>query len=86
MITEMKKRPSKGSRAIGGETVLVIMKISIFWDITPRIANYFTLISLLAYYSTLKREVINSSETFDDFQRITRRYISEDNNLSREPG
>jgi hypothetical protein len=36
------------------------------------------LVSCLAYSSTLKVEVIRSSETSVDFQRITRRYIPED--------
>jgi hypothetical protein len=40
----------------------------------------FTLESYSAY-STLKMEAICSSETFVDFQRITRRYIPEDSTL-----
>jgi hypothetical protein len=38
----------------------------------------FTLVSCSAYSSTLKMEAIWSSETTVDFQRTTRRYISED--------
>jgi hypothetical protein len=37
----------------------------------------FTLVSCLAYSSTLKMEAICSSETSNDFQRTTRRYILE---------
>jgi hypothetical protein len=39
----------------------------------------FTLISSSVHSSTLKMEAICSSETSFDFQRITRRYIPEDN-------
>jgi hypothetical protein len=37
----------------------------------------FTLLSCLAYFSNLKMEATCSSETYVDFQRITRRYIPE---------
>jgi hypothetical protein len=39
------------------------------------------LVSCPAYFSTLKMEVICSSETSVDFQRTTRRYIPEDSTL-----
>jgi hypothetical protein len=38
----------------------------------------FTLISYLAYSSALNLEATSSTETSEDFQRSTRRYISED--------
>jgi hypothetical protein len=41
----------------------------------------FTLVSCSAYSSTLKMEVICSSETLVDFLRTTRRYIPEDSSL-----
>jgi hypothetical protein len=41
----------------------------------------FTLVSCLAYSSTLKMEAKCSSETSVEFQRTTRRYIPEDNTL-----
>jgi hypothetical protein len=42
------------------------------------LATYFTLVSRLAYSSTLKMEATCSSVTSVDFQRATRRYIPED--------
>jgi hypothetical protein len=42
------------------------------------LTNSFLLVSCLTYYSTLKKEATCSSETLDDFQRATRRYIPED--------
>jgi hypothetical protein len=41
----------------------------------------FTLVSCLAYYSTLKMEATCSSETFFDFHWTVRRYIPEDRNI-----
>jgi hypothetical protein len=46
------------------------------------LATCFTLVSYLAYYSTLKMEAICSSEASVEFQRITRRYIPEDRTLN----
>jgi hypothetical protein len=43
----------------------------------------FTLVSCSAYSSTLKMEVLCSSETLDDFQRTTRSYIPEDSTCHR---
>jgi hypothetical protein len=40
-----------------------------------------TLVSFLAYFSTLKMEAICSSETAVDFQRTLRCYIAEDRTL-----
>jgi hypothetical protein len=71
----------------------VVMKISIFWDITPcrplkvnrrfwgtcRLHLYVE--SCLAYSLTLKTEAMCSSETSADFQRTTRRYIPEGRTL-----
>jgi hypothetical protein len=48
------------------------------WEALP---PAFTLVSCLAYSSTLKIEAICSSETSDDTQRTTRRYIPEDGTL-----
>jgi hypothetical protein len=42
----------------------------------------FTLVSCLAYFSTLKMEATCSSATSVDFQRTARRYIPEDRTLS----
>jgi hypothetical protein len=41
----------------------------------------FTLVSCLAYPSIIKMEATCSAETAVDFQRTTRRYISEDRTL-----
>jgi hypothetical protein len=43
--------------------------------------NALTLVSCLAYSSTLKMEAKCFSETLVDFQRTTRRYIPEDSSL-----
>jgi hypothetical protein len=64
----------------------VIKKSTIFWDITPCslllcLPPAFMLVSCMAYSSTLKIEVICSSETSVDFQRTTRRYIPEGSTL-----
>jgi hypothetical protein len=78
------------SCAVGFEVLTpVVMKSSIFWDITLRSAVkvgwrfggkcgllFFTLV-YLAYSPTLKMEATCSSETSVDFQRTTRRYIPE---------
>jgi hypothetical protein len=45
------------------------------------LATCFTLVSCLAYSSTLTMEAICSSETSVDFQRTARRYISKDRTL-----
>jgi hypothetical protein len=65
------------------------MKSSIFWDVTPCIplkVNHFphasTLVSCLAYFSTLKMETIFSSEASVDFQQNIRHYIPEDRTLN----
>jgi hypothetical protein len=44
----------------------------------------FTLVSCLAYFSTLKTEVTCSSEALVDFQRTTRDYIPEDRTLHNQ--
>jgi hypothetical protein len=54
----------------------VVMKNTILWDIMP-VPLAFMLVSFLAS-STLKIEVIYSSETSVGFQRTARRYIPED--------
>jgi hypothetical protein len=67
----------------------VVMKSTIFWDIMPcsplkvnrELPPAFTLVSCLAYSSTLKVEAICSSETSVRFQRTTRRYIPGDSTL-----
>jgi hypothetical protein len=71
---------------VGSEVLTaVVMKCSVFWDITPcrtlQLPRAFTLVSCLAYPSTLKIEAILSSEKSVDFQQTTRRYISEDRTL-----
>jgi hypothetical protein len=43
-----------------------------------QVASFTMLVSCLAYSSTLEMEAASSSETSADFQRTTRRYISED--------
>jgi hypothetical protein len=45
------------------------------------LATCFSLVSCFTYFSTLKTKAICSSETFVDFQRITRCYIPEDRTL-----
>jgi hypothetical protein len=45
------------------------------------LATCFKFISCLAYYSTMKMEVVCPSETTVDFRRSTQRYIPEDRNL-----
>jgi hypothetical protein len=57
------------------------MKNTVFCDITLCLPLAFTLVSCSAYSSTLKMEATCSSETSNDFQRITRRYIPEDSTL-----
>jgi hypothetical protein len=54
-----------------------VMKIRVFLGITSYIVKCFTLISFLAYYSTLKMVAIRSSEKSVDFQRTTLIYILE---------
>jgi hypothetical protein len=56
----------------------MIMKSSIFRDISLCLPPDFTLVSCLAYFSTLKLEATCSSETSVDFQRTKGRYIPED--------
>jgi hypothetical protein len=48
---------------------------------TALLATYFTLVSCLAYSSTLKMEATCSFETSVDFLRATRRYIPEGRTL-----
>jgi hypothetical protein len=55
---------------------VVVMKSTIFWDITP-VPFAFMLVSCSAY-STLKIEVICTSEMSVDVQWTARRYIPED--------
>jgi hypothetical protein len=72
----------------------VVMKNSIFWDATScnplkvkrrlMTATYLTLVSLLAYSSTLKMEATCSFETSVDFQWTIRCYIPEDTTLQPE--
>jgi hypothetical protein len=58
------------------------MKTSFLWDITPKVNRpAFTLISCMAYSSTLKMEAEYSSEKSVDFQRTTPSYIPEDRTL-----
>jgi hypothetical protein len=67
----------------------VVMKSSIFWDITP--CSLFKVnqrsggtrcLHLQGYPSTLKMEATNLSEMSVDFQRNTRRYIPENRTLN----
>jgi hypothetical protein len=51
------------------------------WQAEPCFPPACTLVSCLAYSSTLKMEAICSSETSVDFQRTTWRYIPEDRTL-----
>jgi hypothetical protein len=52
------------------------MKSTIFWAL---LATCFHAGSCSAYFSTLKMEVICSSETSVDFQQTTQHYIPEEN-------
>jgi hypothetical protein len=73
----------------------VVMKTTIFWDITPcsplKVSRRFgKTYSLLArwflaelIFSTPKMKAICSSETSVDTQRTTRRYIPEDGTLQK---
>jgi hypothetical protein len=74
------------------------LESTIFWDITPcsplivnrRFGGTHRLLlarSFLAELtsSTLKMDAISSSETSDDTQRTTRRYIPEDGYSSQPP-
>jgi hypothetical protein len=57
---------------VGSEVLrAVVMKNSTFWSLA------FTLISCLAYSSTMKMEETFSSETLVDFQRTTGHYVLE---------
>jgi hypothetical protein len=58
----------------------ILMKIIIFWDITPWLPA-FMLVSCSAYSSTPKTEAICSFETSAGLQWTTRRYIPEDSSL-----
>jgi hypothetical protein len=68
----------------------VLSSISLLFPIKSEISEIrliclppaFTLVSFLAHYLTLKMEAICSSETSDDFQQTTRRYIPEDRTLT----
>jgi hypothetical protein len=70
--------------------VAVVMKTSVFWDIAARsavkvnrrfgealLATCFTLVSSIAYFSTLKMEATCRSLTLVAFQLSTLRYIAE---------
>jgi hypothetical protein len=70
--------PSSESKEAKQETSLKAGgKQSLVW-----LPPAFTLVSYLAYSSTLKMEATCSSETSEDFQRTTRRYIPEDRTLN----
>jgi hypothetical protein len=70
---------------------VVVMKSTIFWDITLcnplkviaelSLPPAFMLVSCLAYSLTLKMEAIYSSEMSVDFQWTTQHYIPEDSTL-----
>jgi hypothetical protein len=73
---------------IGSEVLTpVVMKSSIFWDITPGsplkvcLPPAFTPVSCLTYSLNLKLEEKCSSETSVDFQRAAPRCISKDRTL-----
>jgi hypothetical protein len=59
----------------------VVMKSSVFWDVTLCLPPDLMLVSYLAYSSTLKMEGTCSSETSVGFQRTTWRDIPEDRAL-----
>jgi hypothetical protein len=62
----------------------VVMKSANFWDITLcSLLPAFTLVSCLAYSSTLKMEAICCSETSVDFQWTTWRYMPEVSTLNK---
>jgi hypothetical protein len=71
------RRQQKGFEVL----TAVFMNGPVFWDITScsllkvSLQPAFTLVSCLAYSSTLKMEVTCSSETWVDFQRTTQHYI-----------
>jgi hypothetical protein len=72
------RRRQKTSEVAGFEVLTaVVMKSTVFWDITPcspletLLAIYFMLVYFLAYSSTLKKEATYYSETSVDFQRAT---------------
>jgi hypothetical protein len=70
---------NKQELVVGFEVfTMMIMKISIFWDLTP---CAFALVFCFTYSSTLKMEATFSSKTSVDFQRTTRPYIPEDSTL-----
>jgi hypothetical protein len=62
----------------------------VFWDAVKMwreralLANFFMLVSRLAYASTSKMEATCSSEASVDFQQTIRRCIPEDNTLSHQ--
>jgi hypothetical protein len=70
----------------------MVMKRTIFWGITPcsplsvnrRFGGTYRVKAGQLILSTLKMEVICSSETSVDTQRTTRSYIPEDGTLSTE--
>jgi hypothetical protein len=66
-----------------------VTKSSVLWDITPCsryfLATCFSLVSCLAYSSTLKMEAPCCSESSGYFQRTTRRYIPEVGTLYKSP-
>jgi hypothetical protein len=69
----------------GGYEVLgaVTIKSSIFWNINICFLPAFTLASCSAYSSTMMMEAACFSETSDDFQWATWRYIQKDRTLHR---
>jgi hypothetical protein len=69
----------------------MVMESYISWDIKPcsplsvnraLLATFFTLVSCLAYSSTLKMEATYSSEMSVEFQRTIWRYIPEGKTLN----
>jgi hypothetical protein len=46
-----------------------------------KLANSFKVVCCLAYFSNMKMEATRLSETSADFQRIARRYVSEDRSV-----
>jgi hypothetical protein len=70
-ILSLSGRKKKQTRVELEVLTAVVLKIFIFWDITP----CSPVVSFLAYSSSLKMEVIHSSETWTNFDQTTWRYI-----------